>query len=214
MDVFNYIFKVVVAPELQRALLPIKVVVFIISFILIFFIIYFFIITSYKDYLFLERWRDLQNWKRVQKNKIKQFKEKRKHQINLLRQEKDTNSKLEENNEDDKDNLEKSAIKESSNEFKEKEKMNKWERVTEKLKSNNELNYKLAFIDADKIFNETLEQKNETLSSETISNSKEIIKAKEVLEKMLSHPEAKLTLERAKELVAIYEKALLELKAI
>jgi len=38
------------------------------------------------------------------------------------------------------------------------------------------------------------------------------LKAKEILQKMLAYPKAQLSLERAKELIAIYQKAFSEIK--
>ena len=84
----------------------------------------------------------------------------------------------------------------------------------DKLESDNELNYKLAFIDADKMLNQALEEQGYRMVEVAVSNADDVLKAKEVLEKMLDHPEAKLTLERAKELIAVYQKALTELKVI
>ncbi len=213
MDIFQYAFKVITAPELQRSLLPIKIIVFVFSFIVLGLIVYWFLATSYKDYLFLDKWRDWQHWKKNRQEKIKRFKRKKaEEKIEFKQKREKDNAEKEESNSKIKE--EEEIFKQDRDKFVEKQKMGEWERVLEKLKSKKELNYKLAFIDADRILNEVLKKKKEKLSLKAVSNNTEILKAKEVLEKMLARPEAKLTLKRAEELIGAYRKALSELKAI
>ena len=213
MDIFSYTFKVIVAPELQQALLPFKIVVFIFSFIALGLIIYWFFTTSYKDYLFLDRWRDWEHWRDDRRKKIERFKQRKREEKVMFRQDKEEQVSEEGQNKKYSEEKNEGENTDKSKLVKE-QRMGDWERILEKLKSKNELNYKLAFIDADKIFNEVLRERQIKLSPKTVPNSEAIVKAKEVLEKMLSRPEAKLTLERAKELVSVYKKALSELKVI
>ncbi|MCX6738148.1 MAG: hypothetical protein NTY11_01910 [Candidatus Parcubacteria bacterium] len=86
-----------------------------------------------------------------------------------------------------------------------------WERVLDRLETKGGLNYKLALIDADKIFIKMLAKYGKEFSPEAVSNFDEIIEAEQVLEKMLNNPKAVLTKERAKELVSVYGKALKEI---
>jgi hypothetical protein len=197
------IFQMIISPELQQALFPVKLIVFIFSLTSLILIVYFLFITSYLKYVFLDRLEDYRYWKNHYSSKaVKKA---------YLSSASAINSS---------DPAMKPSISRESDESKDEElnfkdgriERTDWERISDKLESGNELNYKLAFIDADKLFNQALKKQEKKLSGETISNADDILKAKEILQKMLAYPKAQLSLERAKELIAIYQKAFSEIK--
>ena len=199
------IFQMIISPELQQDLLPLKMVLFILSFLALILIVYFLFITSYLKFRIFDELEDYLHWKHHYSHKA--LKKAHLSSVSAI----------------DSSGLSvKPSIPAESDESKHEElnlrdgriERTDWERILDKLESGNELNYKLAFIDADKLFNQELEKQGKELSKKVVSNVDDILRAKEVLEKMLVHPKAELSLERAKELVAVYQKAFSELKAI
>ncbi|MBU1045832.1 hypothetical protein KJ616_01785 [Patescibacteria group bacterium] len=204
MKLLQDILNIIVSPELQRALLPLKVVVIIFSILFFGAIVYFLFTTSYLRHLCLDDWKDYKYWRRnygpsAVKGKKKLLKEARKEQeeeFPLGEKEKEEQAPEPSETED----LRQGRVERTD-----------WERVLDRLESKGELNYKLALIDADKIFFKMMAKYGKELSSESISNFDEIMEVKRVLEKMLGNPKTILTQERAKELVGIYGKALKEM---
>jgi hypothetical protein len=190
MDFLNTIFRAIISPDLQRALLPIKLFLLVFSSVLICSIIYFLIKSSYLNVLFLEGWREYRKWKQKEKQKRKKkFKK--------------TSVSTEET---------RPPVQES--EFQGRTARTDWERILDKINTDNELNWKLGLIDANKLFDKTLADQGKEFSSGSISNFKEINKTKEYLEKVLENPEASIDLKDAKKIIGIYEKALKEAGAI
>jgi len=187
--------------------LPIKIVIIILSVLLFGAIIYFLFTTSYLRYLYLDDWEDYKYWRdnyglRAAKRKKELLKQARE------KQEKRPSSDEQEKGEQAPEFLEIKDLKEGRVE------RTDWERVSDRLEGNGELNYKLALIDADKIFVQMMAKYGKELSPESVSNFDKIMEVKRVLEKMLNNPKTILTKERAKELVAVYGKALKEMGEI
>ncbi|MEA3452977.1 MAG: hypothetical protein U9Q96_01400 [Patescibacteria group bacterium] len=193
------IFQMIISPELQRALLPLKIVVFIFSILSLILIGYFLVITSYLKYLFLDKIADYTHWRHNYSPKAVKKAYQASHPVV------DTPEPQTETTEPSESEYEELNFKEGRVE------RTDWERILDKLESNNELNYKLAFIDADKLLNQELEKKGKELSREIVSNVNDILKAKEILEKMLLNPKAELSLKRAREIIKTYERALSEI---
>ena len=200
------IFQIIVSPDLQRALLPLKMIFLFLSALIFGLIIYFLLRTKYLKYLWGEGWEDYSNWKHSYSFRAKKKTRRLSRSTTAF----------------SKPSIAPSVPVAPASALKEKELNLKngrvgrtdWERILDKLGSNKELNYKLAFIDADKLFNQALNKQGRKLSKEWISNTDEILKTEEVLEKMLANPKAQLSLKRAKELILTYKKALSQLKAI
>lgn len=193
LNTFNNIFKGIVSTQLQAALLPIKLVLIVFSLLLLISIIYFLFKSSYLDTWFLDGLREYKDWKKKQKEKTKKL-------ILITKENK--------NNINEAQETELTSTKEINGTMKRTD----WERVLDKIETKNELNWKLALIDANKIFDKALFDNNKEFSSKSISNFKDIKKSKNYLEKVLENPEASIVLKDAKKIVKIYEKALKEIK--
>lgn len=206
MRFIENILNIIISPDLQKALLPFKIVAIIFSLLLLGAIIYFLCITTYLEQLYFSEWKDYKHWrktygpeaKREKKRLLKQTSEEGKQEINFT-------NKVKENNKPQQDVLEVENLRQGRIE------RTDWERVLDRLETKSELNYKLALIDADKIFIQILKKYGKEFSSEAISNFDKIMEARQVLEKMLNNPKAVLTKERAKELISVYGKALKEM---
>lgn len=215
MKFIENIFNIIISPDLQRALLPLKIVVILFSFLLLGATIYFLLTTSYLNSLYFNDWKDYKNWREnygpeaVKKKKMllkqrggkaedeKEEKESEGIPFDETKEERKSQDTLE------AEDLRKGRIERTD-----------WERVLDRLEAKGGLNYKLALIDADKIFIKMLAKYGKEFSPEAISNFDDISEAKQVLEKMLSNPKAILTKERAKELIVIYGQALREIGEI
>ncbi len=200
------IFQIITSPQLQHAILPVKIVFYILSLSAVVLIIGLLFTTSYLRVLFGETWEDFLCWKHTYSTKaLRKAKSRRKKEATVS----SVSNPLAENK--GKDEHKEEDINEELNFKNGRIERSSMERILDKLGTNNELNYKLAFIDADKLFDQALKNQGKKLSQAPVSNVDDILKAKQVLEKMLAHPEAKLTSERARELVEVYQKALSEL---
>ena len=98
----------------------------------------------------------------------------------------------------------------------------KWEKIKKRLETGSEEEYKLAIIEADALLNkclinlkiglETLEESlRKRIGQDTISNIKEVKEAHRIRNQIVREPDFKLSLEKTRELLAIYEKALQEI---
>ena len=98
----------------------------------------------------------------------------------------------------------------------------KWEKIKKRLETGSEEEYKLAIIEADALLNkclinlkiglETLEESlRKRIGQDTISNIEEVKEAHRIRNQIVREPDFKLSLEKARELLAIYEKALQEI---
>ena len=197
------IFQMIISPELQQALLPVKIVIFAFSLIAFILIVYFLFITSYLKFRIFDQLSDHLYWRHHYSHKAV-----KKAYLSSIPAVDSSRTSV------------KPSVPTESGELKNEElnfkdgrvERTDWERILDKLETGNELNYKLAFIDADKFFNQELKKQGKELSKEIVSNADDILKAKNILEKMLVNPKAQLSLERAKELIAIYQKAFSEIK--
>jgi len=197
------IFQMIISSELQRSLLPLKIVILIFSFLTFILIVYFLFKTSYLKHLFLDELEDYSHWKRHYSPKA--IKKAYRSSAPVIDVSKESLVQTSVSSESDQSENEELNFKDGRVE------RTDWERILDKLETGKELNYKLAFIDADKLFNQELKKQGKELSKKTISNADDILKAKEVLEKMLVNPKAELSLGRAKEIIFAYEKALSKL---
>lgn len=194
MEFLNTIFRAVISPELQGALLPIKIFVIIFSLALLAGIIYLLLKSSYLNVVFLEGWKEYQEWNKKAKQKKKEIEQKKEEQ---------------------KPEKEEEVFSETKDkEFQGRVERTDWERILDKIETQNELNWKLAIIDANKMLEKTLDSQGKELSLEIVSNFKDINKTRNYLEKVLESPEAHIDLKDAKRIIRIYEKALKELGAI
>jgi hypothetical protein len=99
-----------------------------------------------------------------------------------------------------------------------------WEKITDRLKTANEAEYKLAIIEADNLLEnvlkrlgysgETFGDKLKAIGATLLPNLNEVIQAHQVRDKIVYDPDYLLTLDEAKETLKIYEEALRNLDAI
>jgi hypothetical protein len=212
MKFIENIFNIIISPDLQRALLPLKIVAIVFSLLLLGVIIYFLCITTYLEQLYFSEWRDYKHWREnygpeAKREKKRLLKEKRGIEKDSSIEE-NTLIKMDISDSDQKEENKSQNVLEVEDLRQGRVERTDWERVLDRLETKSELNYKLALIDADKIFIQMLAKYGKQFSSEAISNFDKIVEAKQVLEKMLNNPKAVLTKERAKELVSVYGKAL------
>jgi len=98
----------------------------------------------------------------------------------------------------------------------------KWNRITKRLDSDSEDEYRIAIIEAEEMLEEVLKKmgysgKNlkeslEKLPSGVISNFKEVLQTFEIRNKILHDPNYRLSLEEAKKILSVYERALTDLQ--
>lgn len=102
-------------------------------------------------------------------------------------------------------------------------KINKsWDKIIKRLESGIEAEVKLAVIEADLLFDDTLkkmnikgdtlEEKLGNLTDSTFSNIEELREAHKIRNNIVYDPDYKLTLEKGKRIISIYEKAFKELE--
>ena len=99
-----------------------------------------------------------------------------------------------------------------------------WRKVSARLDTNMEAEYKLAVIEADSILDDTLKRMNfsgdtlgerlEKLTSATLPNVNDVVEAHRVRNNIVHDPDYKLTLEEAKTALQIYERALTDLQVL
>ncbi len=99
-----------------------------------------------------------------------------------------------------------------------------WNKITGRLETGEESEYKLALIEADQMFDSalkrmrfpgaTFEERLEKLSSATLPNMEEIRKAHRLRNNIVHNPDQSLTLEEAQKTLQEYKKAFLSLQII
>jgi len=100
-----------------------------------------------------------------------------------------------------------------------------WAKIKKKLETGDESEYKSAVIEADSLLNkslrnlqiglETLEESlRKRVGPDTISNIEKVKEAHQIRNNIVSDPDFKLSLDLAKELLEIYEKALKDLSML
>lgn len=101
----------------------------------------------------------------------------------------------------------------------------KWEKIKKRLETGLEKEYKQAIIEADVLLNnclislkiglETLEESlRKRIGPDTISNIEKVKEAHRIRNQIVREPDFKLNLEKTRELLAIYEKALQEISML
>ncbi len=99
----------------------------------------------------------------------------------------------------------------------------KWQKIKKRLEKDNEAEYKLALIEADKMLDdvlkemghgeESLNDKLRHLSSSDVSNLEELLKANEICQNIIRDPDYRLDKEKAGEIISIFEESLKGLEA-
>lgn len=99
-----------------------------------------------------------------------------------------------------------------------------WSKITERLETFSEQEYKLAVMEADDILDKILEKmgypgKNlkdrlKLLTKATLPNIDQILEAHRIRDDILHDPDYRLTRDQAKKLLAIYERALSDLESL
>lgn len=99
----------------------------------------------------------------------------------------------------------------------------KWQKIKKRLEKDNEAEYKLALIEADKILDdilkrmgygeESLNEKLKHLSSSHVSNLEELLEANEICQNVIRDPDYRLNREKAGEIISIFEKSFKDLEA-
>ena len=96
-----------------------------------------------------------------------------------------------------------------------------WSKILEKLKTGKESEYKLAIIEADKAIDEVLrknyrgasfEDRLDELSSTIVSNIDGLRENHKIRNEIVFEPDYELSLDDAKKIIKVYEKALFELR--
>ena len=103
-----------------------------------------------------------------------------------------------------------------------KKELKKWLKIKERLETNLESEFKLAVIEADTFLNDVLEkmgykgetfgEKLEKLTIDILPNLKDLKEAHRIRNNIVYDPDYKLSLEMAKRVIDIYEKALMDLE--
>jgi len=100
-----------------------------------------------------------------------------------------------------------------------------WQKINKRLEKGLESEYKLAVIEADSILNDvvkrmgyatgdSLGERLDEIGEDILTNIEEVREAHNVRNDIVHDLDYQLTLERAKEIISIYEKALAELEAL
>jgi len=177
------IYNRFVSSELQQAFLPLKIALLLLSLVLFIAIIYFFKNTSYLDNLWLDDWRDYLIWKRKYslRAKKKQYKEKQATQFKPAEE----------------------VIAKPEKTITKVVPRTDWERILDKLESGRPLNYNLALLDADKLLQKKLRDRE--LGEFYAQKVKE---ARELVEEVMADDSRDLTLEEVGQAIDVYKKAL------
>jgi hypothetical protein len=98
----------------------------------------------------------------------------------------------------------------------------KWQKIKKRLEKDNEVEYKLALIEAGKILDdilkkmgygeESLNDKLKHLSSSHVSNLEELLKVNEICQNVIRDPDYRLNKEKAEEIIGVFEKSFKELE--
>jgi len=99
-----------------------------------------------------------------------------------------------------------------------------WQNILKRLESKDPEAYKLAIIEADKLFNEMLEilgykgkdfeERMKRITTDEISESEKIYQAHQTAEKIIKNPQFKISQEKSKEILRDFEKALKEINIL
>ena len=99
-----------------------------------------------------------------------------------------------------------------------------WQRIVERLETNDEAEYKLALIEADEMLNIILNkmgyagislgERLKQLTNATLPNIEEIKRAHQIRNNIIQDPDYQINLETTKEILTIYEQAFRELDVI
>ncbi|MDI6603011.1 MAG: hypothetical protein QME57_02745 [Patescibacteria group bacterium] len=99
-----------------------------------------------------------------------------------------------------------------------------WQKIKRRLETEIESEWKLAVIEADKIMDNILNQKGfkkvsldeklDSLTPDSLSNIEEVKKAHKIRNNIIHDPNYRLSLEETKKVIAIYEKALIDLQVL
>ena len=102
--------------------------------------------------------------------------------------------------------------------------LKQWEKIKRRLEIGLESENKLAIIEADSIFNdvlermgfieETFELRMKHLTLDLLSNIEEILEVHKIRNNIVYDPNYQITLDEAKKIILIYEKALIDLQAL
>lgn len=100
----------------------------------------------------------------------------------------------------------------------------KWRKILHRLRNNLESEYKLAVMEADSMLNDALKQMGftgeslgerlEKITKDILPNLNEALEAHKIRNNIVHDPDYKLTLEEAKRVMSIFEKALKTLEVI
>ena len=186
LDFLN-IYKGLIDPGLQQALLPVKVVVIIVSVIMLVAAIWFLANTNYLNNLWLDDIKDYKTWKKRYSPRAKKRNYKSKQNIAPF----GVAGQVEQKEQPVKREIKQTVPRTD------------WERIIDKLESGRALNYNLALLDADKLLQKKLDGRD-------LDNfyAQKVMEAKELVEEVMSDDSRDITLEEVGEAIDIYKKAL------
>ncbi|MDI6591760.1 MAG: hypothetical protein QME61_02390 [Patescibacteria group bacterium] len=102
--------------------------------------------------------------------------------------------------------------------------MKAWSKITKRLKTKRESEYKLALIEADSMLDnvlknlgykgENLKERLKLVSAETVSNIEKLLEAHEICGHIINDPDYRLTLEETEKVLNIYHQALKDLQVL
>lgn len=220
LGIINKIYDVLVAPDLQRALLPVKIVFIAISLVFLILIILFLKLSTYKNYLFLDFLEDWRFYKKMKKGQLAKFQAKEEPEPSReTEQEVGPAAVAEAAKKAPAEKLPRAEEEEDFNKLMERKKQelgevktNDWQRIIDKIKTRDELKCKLAVIDANRLLEKVLKDKNRKI--ESLSNFQDLKKIEDYLERLLDSPQKGITLRNTHKIIAVYKKALEELGVI
>jgi len=199
----NTIFQNIISPGLQRSLFPIRLILILISFIVIILLIWLFKKSSYKNFLYLDWLNDYKLLKSIRMDMLDQ------EEVVVVQKEETKEEVKEETKEEVKVVFSKQPQPEKKIE---KIEISDWQRIIDKLETKDELKCKLALLDADRLLDKSLTEKEKDLKS--LSNFQKIEKIKEYLERLLDNPRKGITFRNATNIIREYKIALKEIGAI
>jgi hypothetical protein len=193
MLAFEKTLQFIISQDLQKILLPVKIAFIVFSLILLIAIIYFLTHTKYLYYKYFEEVEELSNWRARHKKSKKRKLKLKPMKINL-------------------------SIFKRRKRAEDKE----WERIYNKLKSQKEIDHKLALVDADKLLNKKLEklgvegrnlsEKLEKMPQNLVANHDELKEARKLVNQILLDEDKEVDKTEAEEAIKVYKKAFDSLK--
>jgi len=218
IGLLNKIFNNIVSSDLQRSLLPVKLILILISLIIIVLIVWLFMKSSYKNFLFLDLWNDRKLLKSIRADGLDEKEGVITEKIEEIKDESQIRSQSEKQSQPQQPSqpLPQEDNEKDFIEIKKKEmgkiETSDWQRIIDKIGTKDGLKCKLSLLDADRLLDKSLIEKSKSLSD--LGNFEKMQKIKDYLEHLLEHPKKGISFKNANNIIREYKIALKELGVI